>query len=96
MTASVAPSFKNTGIGYVVTDGNEALVGTTGTFCAHPQNPVCYSNRDPAAILSGGKPFGTLWSEQVKPGAANDVYMLAPCVKVGDSWYLYESSEARF
>jgi hypothetical protein len=78
------------------TRGDEALVATMGTLCAHPQKPQCNSNSDPAAILSGGKSFGTLWSEQVEGGAANDVYMLAPCVKVGGSWYLYEPPGARF
>jgi hypothetical protein len=95
-TPATAPTIKNAAIGFAAIDGDKALVGTTGMFCAHPQNPQCYSNSDPAAILSGGKPFGTLWSQQVKPGRANDVYMLAPCVKVGRSWYLYEPPEARF
>lgn len=95
-TSATAPTIKNAAIGYAAIDGDEALVGTTGTLCAHPQKPECNSNSDPAAILSGGKPFGTLWSEQAKGGAPNDVYMLAPCVKVGGSWYLYEPSEARF
>ena len=95
-TSATAPTIKNAAIGYAAIDGDEALVGTTGTLCAHPQQPVCNSNRDPAAILSSGKPFGTLWSEQVKAGAANDVYMLAPCVKVGGRWYLDESPGTRF
>jgi hypothetical protein len=95
-TSATAPTIKNVAIGYAAIDGGEALVGTTGTLCAHPQKPACNSNSEPAAILSGGKPFSTLWSEQVKAGAANDVYMLAPCVKVGGSWYLFESSETRF
>ena len=95
-TSVTAPTIKNAAIGYAAIDGDEALVGTTGTFCAHPQNPRCYSNSNPAAILSDGKPFGTLWSDQVKGGASNDVYQLAGCVKVGGRWYLYEPSEARF
>lgn len=95
-TSATAPTIKNAAIGYAAIDGDEALVGTTGTFCAHPQNPKCYSNSDPAAILSGGKPFSTLWSDQAKGGAPNDVYQLAACLKVGGRWYLYEPSEARF
>jgi hypothetical protein len=95
-TPATAPTIKNAALGYAAIDGDEALVGTTGTICAHPQQPVCNSNSNPAAILSGGKPFGALWSEQVRPGAANDVYMLAPCVKVGGRWYLDEPSGARF
>jgi hypothetical protein len=91
--SATAPTIKNAAIGYAAIDGDEALVGTTGTLCAHPQKPLCNSNSDPAAILSGGKPFGALWSEQAKADAANDVYMLASCVKVGGSWYLYERPE---
>jgi hypothetical protein len=38
-TSATAPTTKNAAIGYVAIDGDEALVATTGTLCAHPQKP---------------------------------------------------------
>lgn len=93
-TPATAPTARNIALGYAAIDGKEALVGTTGTICAHPQHPVCSSNSNPAALLSGGKSFAALWSEQTQPGRPNDAYQLAPCVEVGGSWYFYEPSLA--
>lgn len=95
-TPATAPTVKNPALGYAVIDGNEALVGTTGTFCSRSPHPECYSNSDPAAVLSGGKSFGALWSQQIQPGRPNDVYQLAPVVKIGGRWYFYEPSLAGF
>jgi hypothetical protein len=91
LSSSTAPSFKNAGIGYVATDGDKALVGTTGRFCIPDQTPECYTNNDPAAIFSSKKPFSTLWTDANKNSTTN-VYSLAPCIEIGGKWYLYESS----
>jgi hypothetical protein len=89
------PYFKNAAIGYVAIDGDKALVGTTGTFCVPNVKPACFTNNDPAAIFSGNKnSFGTLWTEQNKASNSNsdqNVYTLAPCVKIGGKWYLSAS-----
>jgi hypothetical protein len=89
------PYFKNVGIGYVAIDGDKALVGTTGTFCVPNEKPACFTNNDPAAIFSGNKDsFGTLWTAQDKASntsSDDNVYTLAPCVKVGGKWYLSAS-----
>ncbi len=85
-----APYIKNAAIGYVAIHGDEALVGTTGTFCSPGQTPECYTNDDPAAIFSSRKSFGALWAEANNTGSQN-VYILAPCVKVGGKWYLHVS-----
>ena len=86
------PYFKSAAIGYVAIDGDKALVGTTGTFCVPNVKPACFTNNDPAAIFSGNKnSFSTLWTEQDKASNSNsdeNVYTLAPCVKIGGKWYL--------
>jgi hypothetical protein len=90
-----APDFKNTGIGYVAIDGDKALVGTTGTYCVPSMKPECYTNNDPAAIFSSNKTaFGQFWTEQSEASnnSSTNAYSLAPCVKIGGSWYISESS----
>jgi hypothetical protein len=86
------PYFKSAAIGYVAIDGDKALVGTTGTFCVPGGRPTCFTNDDPAAIFSANKKsFGALWTEQYKASNSTsdeNVYTLAPCVKVGGKWYL--------
>jgi hypothetical protein len=85
------PSLENIGLGYTAIDGNRALVGTTGTFCAPPaSSSTCHTNKDPAAIFSSGKAFSALWTESVN-GSAN-AYSLATCVKAGGNWYVYLQS----
>jgi len=81
---------KDFALGYIAIDGNEALVGVTGTFCVPHQTPECTSNRDPAAIFATAKPFAALWVESVAAdaSAATTGYSLAPLVKVGTRWYL--------
>ena len=68
--------------------GDQALVGSTGTFCVPAEKPRCFTSTDPAAVLSGGKPFGTLWA-QADQATSSNVYKLAPCVKIGGRWYLH-------
>ena len=85
--ASDDPTYKDFHTGYVAADGDQALVGATGTFCEPTGKPACSSNSDPAAILSSGKPFATLWSEAVAAqGSNSNSYSLAPCTKVNGSW----------
>lgn len=79
------PHLKNIALGYIATDGNEALVGTTGTYCFTPSG--CVTNENPAAILSSGKPFSTLWTEAIS-NSANNTYPLIPCMKEGGKWYI--------
>jgi len=81
-------SARNAAIGYVAVHGDQALVGSTGTFCVPAERPRCFTNTDPAALLSGGKSFGTLWAQADRATSSN-VYKLAPCVKIGGRWYLH-------
>ncbi|MBV9446792.1 MAG: hypothetical protein JO345_12970 [Streptosporangiaceae bacterium] len=82
------PDLKNIALGYTATDGNTALVDTTGTVCpAFTSSSKCYTNEDPAAILSSGKPFSTLWTEAIS--TSGNTYWLIPCVMAGGSWYIY-------
>jgi hypothetical protein len=90
-TASDSPSFKNVKIGYVAIDGTQALVGATGTFCVPNETPKCYTNNDPAAILSTKKPFSTLWTQTNKASTAN-TYSLAPTIEISGHWYVYTPS----
>jgi hypothetical protein len=88
-------TIKDFAIGYVAIDDRRALVGFTGTLCISPSTPTCMTNRNPAAILSSGKPFATLWSESVtaENNPAN-IYSLDPSVEVGHSWYFYVGPNA--
>src|SRR5580658_7559269 len=89
--ASDSPSFKNVQIGYVATDGTQALVGATGTFCVPNETPKCYTNNDPAAIFSTQKSFSALWTQTNKASTAN-TYSLAPCIEISGKWYVYTPS----
>jgi hypothetical protein len=86
-----SPTIRDFALGYVAVDGNRALVGVTGTFCVPHQTPACTSNQDPAAIFSTAKPFPELWAESVAADISTTTnrYSLAPCVKVGTRWYVY-------
>jgi hypothetical protein len=86
--ASAVGHATNFGIGYTVIHGTEALVGTTGTFCA---SGSCFTNTDPAAIFSTGKSFSDLWSSANNSGSSN-AYALAPCTEVDGKWYVYAPS----
>ncbi len=87
-----SPTFRKFALGYVAVDGNEALVGVTATLCVPNETPACTSNDDPAAIFSEAKPFPELWTESVASDIStttSNSYSLAPCVKVGTQWYVY-------
>jgi hypothetical protein len=90
--ASAAGTAKNFAIGYTAVDGNEALVGTTGTFCSPDSTPSCFTNSDPAAIFSSGKSFATLWSDANSSQTSSNAYSLAPCIEVNGKWYLDDQS----
>jgi hypothetical protein len=52
------------------------------------------SNRNPAAVLSAGKPFSALWSATLTeansdPSVTSFSYTLMPAVEVGHRWYFY-------
>jgi hypothetical protein len=91
-TAAPAGSVRDFAIGYTAIHGNEALVGTTGTFCSPDQgsSPSCFTNTNPAAIFSAGKSFAALWSESIAAENDSSVYSLVPCVEVDHHWYLDE------
>ena len=91
--ASAAGTVTKFGLGYTAIDGDEALVGTTGTFCSSDagssgSSPSCFTNTDPAAIFSSGKSFATLWTEANSSNNSSSVYSLAPCKEVNGKWYL--------
>jgi hypothetical protein len=90
--ATDMPTTKSFAVGYTAIDGDEALVGTTGTFCAPNQTPGCYTNNDPAAILDSGKSFATLWS-QTASSSNSGTYSLAPLVKVNGTWYVNSAGD---
>ena len=88
-----APTVKSFAVGYVAIDGKQALVGATATFCSLSETPRCSTNGDPAAIFSRRKPFKLLWPEAVAAGKSSpNNYSLAPCVEVGNNWYVYVGS----
>jgi hypothetical protein len=69
-------------------DPRGAGPGGTGVPCVPAEKPRCFTNTDPAAILSGRKSFGTLWVQADRATSSN-VYRLAPCVKFDGRWYLH-------
>jgi hypothetical protein len=90
--SSGGASLTNFALGYVAVKGDQALVGITGTDCEPGETPKCATNSDPAALLSSGKSFATLYSESVATRTSTsdaNVYSPAPCIKVGSSWYVY-------
>ena len=92
LSASDVPTVQNLVLGYVAVDGNEALVGSTGTFCAPDQTPTCVSNDDPAAIFSEAEPFPDLWTASIAAGeSTTNSYSLIPCVEVDGAWYIYNT-----
>jgi hypothetical protein len=84
------PTFKGFALGYTAIHGDQALVGATATTCVPGQKPACSTNNDPAAIFSTAKPFAALWAEATanNNSAAFTGYSLAPCIKIGNSWYV--------
>jgi hypothetical protein len=91
VSASELPYATNAAIGYVAIDGDKALVGTTGKYCSPGQSPECFTNTDPAAILSSGKSFSQQWSA-ANASTPPNVYSLAPCIKLNGKWYIDSSS----
>ena len=92
ISASDAPTVENFVLGYVAVDGDEALVGSTGTFCAPHQTPPCVTNEDPAAIFSAAESFPDLWTASIAAGeSTTNSYSLIPCVEVDGAWYIYNS-----
>jgi hypothetical protein len=91
---SEMPTFKNIVIPYTAVDGDEALIGSTGSVCAPNAKPSkCSANTDPAAIFDSGKSFASLWKETVNSGTSNsNAYALNPLIKVNGAWYSYSSS----
>jgi hypothetical protein len=83
--ASAIGHATNFGIGYAVVQGDQALVGTTGTFCS---SGSCFTNTDPAAIFSSGKSFSALWTDANDSNSSGS-YELAPCTEVNGKWYIY-------
>jgi hypothetical protein len=88
--ASAIGHASNFGIGYVAVKGNDALVGTTGTFCS---SGSCFTNSDPAALFSAGKSFAALWTA-ANGNTSSNAYSLAPVTEVGGKWYLYSPSDS--
>lgn len=87
---SLLPTFKNFALGFTAIDGNKALIGFTGTTCIPNRSvpnrrPKCITNKDPAAILSNGRPFSTLWAEVLSAPA--NVYSPTAVVKINGKWY---------
>lgn len=80
---SETPSAKDAALGYIAIDGSQALVGTTGAFCASGQTG-CFTNSDPAALFSAGRSFSALWNASSTPTA----YSLTPCTKIDGKWYV--------
>ncbi|HVA08338.1 MAG TPA: hypothetical protein VNG12_16510 [Acidimicrobiales bacterium] len=90
--SSSGVSYQNLGLGYIAIDGDDALVGTVGTFCSPNNSPTCVTNSDPAAIFSSGQTFATLYNAAVAAANSSSInYSLAPCIKIGSAWYLNES-----
>jgi hypothetical protein len=88
--ATSMPIFKNFALGYVAIDGNQALVGSTGTDCAANFKPRCSSNQSPAAIFSTGRTFKVLWAQTVAAYSSTaNVYSLDLCIKISGRWYSY-------
>jgi len=88
--ASLMPTFKNYEISYTAIQGDEALVGATGTICAPDQTPSCETNSDPAAIFDSGKSFAALWTAATN--ASSNAYGLSQEIKVNGTWYGYSPS----
>jgi hypothetical protein len=88
------PVFKNIVITYTAIDGDNALVGMTGSVCAaNATPPNCSTNTDPSAILDSGKSFATLWNETINSATStNNGYALNPLIKINGIWYCYASS----
>jgi hypothetical protein len=90
-SASAGVSVRHFALGYVAVRGAEALVGSTGRYCAVAQTPECTANANPAALFERGKSFAALWAEAISEDSSGvtNAYSLAPCVRVSGRWYIY-------
>jgi hypothetical protein len=82
--------FTNAALGYVAIDGDEALVGLTGTYCDPGATPTCTTNKDPSALLSSGASFASLFTQAIaaqSPSNSSNSYSLFPCIRVDSAWY---------
>jgi hypothetical protein len=77
---------------YTVIDGDQALVGATGTVC-DPTTGQCGTNTDPAAVLDSGKPFSQLWIE-ANATSNSSTYMPIPLQQVNGKWYGYTATSS--
>lgn len=86
-------TWKNFRLGYIAVKGSQAVVGVTGTYCTAGQTPGCVTNSDPAAIFSAARTFPVLFAQAEagnNPNVTGNSYTLAPCVRIGTNWYLYQ------
>jgi hypothetical protein len=90
--ASAMPTYKSIAVTWTAIDGDQALVGVTGTVCTPNESPSCFTNTDPAAWFDSGKSFATLWSQS--SSASSNAYSLAQLIQVNGSWYAYSSSSS--
>ena len=84
------PTFKDHVPSYTAIDGDEALLGSTGSVC---QAGTCSTNTNPAALFDSGESFGMLW--QVPTNGSNSMqsaYELTRLIRVNGTWYLYATS----
>jgi hypothetical protein len=90
LSSSKLPYAKNVSIGYVAIDGTKALIGSTGTYCSPGDTPECYTNTDPAAVFSSGKPFSQLWTAATaSSSSSNNVYQLSAAEEINGKWYAF-------
>jgi hypothetical protein len=90
-TSTNGAKFPHVALGYVIVNGDEALVGLTGTFCHPGEKPTCTTNTDPAAILSSKMSFAALFRGALasqNPDDATNSYSLGPFIRVDSRWYI--------
>ncbi len=89
--ATTGTKFSDAALGYVAIDGDEALVGLTGTYCDPNATPACTTNTNAAAIFDSDRSFSALFSAALtaaSPSNTSSAYSLAPCIEVNSQWYL--------
>jgi hypothetical protein len=85
--ANASGAFKNFSTikaTWTAIDGDQALVGETGTVCDQSTNK-CNTNSDPAAVFDSGKTFSQIWQAAVN--STSSAYEPAPLVRVNGKWY---------
>lgn len=87
---STMPTSKDRVPSYTAVDGDEALIGATGTVC---QAGSCFTNANPAAVFDTGLSFSTLWQTPTGGSYPDQIgYALARLIRVNGTWYLYATS----